>query len=79
METGYVQCPRIGDDNQRKWTLDMFRIIAMCVTLLFGHQAYAVNLDASFDSIDGGTLALSEWRGQPILVVNTASQCAFTR
>lgn len=57
----------------------MLRIITMCVALLFGHQAYAVNLDASFDSIDGGTLALSEWRGQPILVVNTASQCAFTR
>ncbi len=25
------------------------------------------------------TLSLSEWRGQPVLVVNTASQCAFTK
>lgn len=31
-----------------------------------------------FDSIDGGTLALQDWRGQPVLVVNTASRCGFT-
>ncbi|HBM58456.1 MAG TPA: glutathione peroxidase [Citreicella sp.] len=30
-----------------------------------------------FDSIDGGVLALDEWRGQPVLVVNTASRCGF--
>lgn len=32
-----------------------------------------------FDSIDGGTLSLSDWEGQPVLVVNTASRCTFTR
>lgn len=32
-----------------------------------------------FDSIDGGTLALEDWQGQPVLVVNTASRCGFTR
>jgi glutathione peroxidase len=79
METAHAQCARTRNDSHGTWSLDMLRIITMCVALLFGHQAYAVNLDASFDSIDGGTLALSEWRGQPILVVNTASQCAFTR
>lgn len=31
-----------------------------------------------FDSIDGGTLDLSAWEGQPVLVVNTASRCGFT-
>ncbi len=31
-----------------------------------------------FDSIDGGTLSLADWHGQPVLVVNTASRCAFT-
>ncbi|MEL7080108.1 MAG: glutathione peroxidase [Pseudomonadota bacterium] len=31
-----------------------------------------------FSSIDGGSLSLKDWAGQPILVVNTASQCAFT-
>lgn len=34
--------------------------------------------DFRFASIDGGEYALSDWRGQPVLVVNTASLCAFT-
>lgn len=38
----------------------------------------ALDVNAPFNSIDGGTLAISEWQGQPVLVVNTASQCAFT-
>ena len=41
--------------------------------------AYALDLSAKFDSIDGGKLAVSDWTGQPVLVVNTASQCAFTK
>lgn len=35
-------------------------------------------LAAPFDSIDGGTLALSDWAGRPVLVANTASMCGFT-
>lgn len=31
-----------------------------------------------FASIDGGTLALDDWTGRPVLVVNTASLCGFT-
>lgn len=31
-----------------------------------------------FASLDGGELALADWAGKPILVVNTASMCAFT-
>lgn len=34
--------------------------------------------DATFTNIDGGTHELSAWEGQPVLVVNTASQCGFT-
>ncbi len=33
----------------------------------------------TFKNIDGGLHDLDQWRGQPVLVVNTASQCAFTR
>ncbi len=57
----------------------MLRIIVLCGLLLLGKQVRALELDAKFDSIDGGTLSLSDWNGQPVLVVNTASQCAFTR
>lgn len=31
-----------------------------------------------FDSIDGGEYDLAEWRGRPVLVVNTASMCGYT-
>jgi glutathione peroxidase len=33
---------------------------------------------APFDSIDGGKIRLSDYAGHPVLVVNTASFCAFT-
>ena len=32
----------------------------------------------TFASIDGGEIDLDSYRGQPVLVVNTASLCAFT-
>ncbi|WP_029029771.1 glutathione peroxidase [Salinarimonas rosea] len=31
----------------------------------------------SFDAIDGGRIDLADFRGRPILVVNTASRCGF--
>lgn len=34
--------------------------------------------DVAFPSIDGGEIRLSDWAGRPVLVVNTASLCAFT-
>jgi len=34
--------------------------------------------DFSFRKIDGGELPLSPWRGRPVLVVNTASECGYT-
>lgn len=34
--------------------------------------------DFTFPSIDGGVLNTADWRGKPVLVVNTASLCGFT-
>lgn len=33
----------------------------------------------TFDSIDGGTMSFGAWQGRPVLVVNTASRCGFTK
>lgn len=35
--------------------------------------------DHTFQSIDGATMDLAQWRGKALLVVNTASFCGFTR
>jgi len=39
-----------------------------------GHATQAFR----FPSIDGGDYDLAAWRGRPVLVVNTASLCAYT-
>ena len=33
----------------------------------------------TFESIDGGIIDTSDWRGKPYSIVNTASKCGFTR
>ncbi|MCX7558363.1 glutathione peroxidase [Sulfitobacter sp. F26204] len=48
------------------------------VLAVIGTNAAAVPRDMTFANIDGGTLNLGQWAGQPVLVVNTASQCGFT-
>ena len=51
----------------------------VCLGLaLIPFSARAAAPDFTFANIDGGTIALSDLRGKPVLVVNTASQCAFT-
>lgn len=59
--------------------MGMKQIIA---SLLFAATATASAagqpLSGTFPSIDGGTLAIEDWRGRPVLVVNTASRCGFT-
>lgn len=46
---------------------------------LFGGPAMAKNAhDFSFESIDGGPLPMSKYKGKAVLVVNTASFCGFT-
>jgi len=35
--------------------------------------------DFEFESIDGEKLPLSAWKGKPVLVINTASFCGYTK
>lgn len=55
----------------------MFRILVLTLLILLGRMVQAAPLVGEFASIDGGTLFIEDWRGQPVLVVNTASHCGF--
>jgi len=54
----------------------MIRAIILLLALVAGPAAAADRF--TFNSIDGGHYDTATWRGQPVLVVNTASLCAFT-
>lgn len=56
----------------------MVRVMAILAALWLGVAAQAEVRDARFPSIDGGDIAMADYAGQPVLVVNTASRCAFT-
>lgn len=50
----------------------------LAASLAIASAAWAGVSARSFSNIDGGQLDLNDWAGRPILVVNTASQCAYT-
>jgi glutathione peroxidase len=42
------------------------------------HKDPSSAYDFEFENIEGGRIALSDFKGKALLVVNTASQCVFT-
>lgn len=54
------------------------RLILGLILSIWASVAMAAPRDAVFASIDGGEIRLTDFAGQPVLVVNTASQCGFT-
>lgn len=55
--------------------------LAALSAILLAPQAQASGTahQFTFEAIEGGDLPLSKFSGQPVLVVNTASMCGFTR
>ena len=56
----------------------MVRLLTILVAIWCGAGAWAGIWDTRFQSIDGGHIDMSDFEGRPVLVVNTASLCAFT-
>ena len=56
----------------------MKKLVLALVFATLAQAGLAKEVGGTFPSIDGGTLSIEQWRGQPVLVVNTASQCGFT-
>jgi glutathione peroxidase len=59
--------------------IDRRTLIAAAVTLPGAAMAQSTAHAFSFEKIDGGTINLREFAGRPVLVVNTASRCGFTK
>ena len=53
-------------------------IALTAVTPLAARAAEDTAYDFTFTDIDGGPLPLSQFRGRPLMVVNTASLCGYT-
>lgn len=64
------------DPRRRIIGLAALAIMVLCVPHT-GHAGSAY--DHAFTAIDGGALPLDQYRGNTLLVVNTASFCGFTR
>ncbi|SFE63232.1 glutathione peroxidase [Roseivivax sediminis] len=56
----------------------MIRLLTALALALFSALPAAALDRVTFRSIDGGTIDSDDWKGRPVLVVNTASRCAFT-
>lgn len=54
------------------------RALVVGVLCLLASVAWADLRNVTVPSIDGGVINMAAWSGQPVLVVNTASQCAYT-
>ena len=56
----------------------LFGFILIIMSSSTARAADITAYDFTFPSIDGSLLSLDAFRGQPLLIVNTASQCGFT-
>ena len=61
----------------RRLFLSFATVVSAAFTGLSRRAAAESTPNFTFPSIDGGMLDSADWRGRPVLVVNTASLCGF--
>ena len=67
----------MGDQMLRRaFVMTGLSVLGLCL-LPAAVPVQAATAGFSFASIDGGRIDLNDWRGKPVLVVNTASMCGF--
>ena len=54
------------------------KILLIFISIFIGASAMSHASQFIFKSADGGMINLEDFRGKPVLVVNTASRCGFT-
>lgn len=54
------------------------KAVALFATLLCMALPATAAERTQFEAIEGGTIDIADWKGKPVLVVNTASRCGFT-
>ena len=55
------------------------KILLIFISIFIGATAMSHASQFIFKSADGGMINLEDFRGKPVLVVNTASRCGVTR
>jgi glutathione peroxidase len=73
----YGRSDELNDNRTR--TSFMIKRLLVSAFIFLGSQTAALETNTPFGSIDDGTLSIDQWLDQPVLIVNTASQGAFTK
>ena len=58
-----------------KWLIQIISIITIMTETSMAQNLY----NFSINDIDGNVINFNEFQGKPILLVNTASRCGFTK
>src|ERR1041384_7487608 len=62
-----------------RWLLSLSTVLLWLVTASGGNAMSTVSaFDFEFPSMDGKPLKMAAFKGKPVLLVNTASQCGYT-